>query len=193
MASQIVAIVAVLVGAAGTYVFGRLNDRDRYARELRLRWDQRRLDAYVVYVTAAKMSGAVANAILNMRLTGAADEEITLRTSELANFESRRNEVFEALPLIADGATIEAAHRLNLAVWQLEEPALQGRTLDEIEWLSLADAWVAALNDFHSAARDSLSVVGAYSRRDIAALSVGRPERSTPTQREAGSTPADRP
>lgn len=84
---------------------------------------------------------------------------------------------YEALPLIADGATIEAGHQLNHAVWGLEAPIRQGRIVAEAEWLELADHWVTALNNFHAAARESLSVVGTFSRRDVAAQAVGRPER----------------
>jgi hypothetical protein len=175
--AQLVTIAAVLAGAAGTYVVGRLTDRDRYARELRLRWDQRRLDAYTAYVTAAKMVGAAANTILDMRLAGLPEERIEGRVAELVDLEMRRNQAFEALPLIADGATIEAGHQPNRAVWGLASPIRQGRTVAEAAWLELADRWVIALNDFHAAARESLSVVGSFSRRDIASMSVGRPER----------------
>jgi hypothetical protein len=175
--AQLVTVFAVLAGAVSTFVFGKLTDRGRSARELRLRWDQRRLDAYTEYVTAAKMVGAAANAILEMRMVGAPDEAIAERVSGLADLEMNRNRAFEALPLIADGDTIEAGHRLNHAVWGLETPIRKGHTPNEVEWLKLADEWVTALNNFHAAARHSLSVVGSFSRRDIAAQAVGRPER----------------
>ena len=175
--AQLLTIVAVLAGAAATYVVGKLTDRDRYARELKLRWDQRRLDAYTTYVTAAKMVGAAANSILDMRLAGIPEERLEDRVAELVDLEMQRNRAFEALPLIADGPTIEAGHQLNVAVGGLETPIRQGRTITEAEWLTLADRWVTALNNFHAAARESLSVVGTFSRRDIAAMAVGRPER----------------
>jgi hypothetical protein len=175
--AQLLTIVAVFAGAAGTYLVGKLTDRDRYARELRFRWDQRRLDAYTTYVTAAKMVGAMANTILDLRLGGLPEEETKERVAQLVDLEMERNRAFEALPLIADGATIEAGHQLNHAVWGLEAPIRQGRVVAEAEWLELADRWVTALNNFHAAARESLSVVGTFSRRDVAAQAVGRPER----------------
>jgi hypothetical protein len=75
---------------------GRLADRDRYARELRLRWDQRRLDAFIAYVTAAKMVGAAANGVLSQRLSGAPEDRLADRIEELAKLEMRRTEAFEA-------------------------------------------------------------------------------------------------
>jgi hypothetical protein len=177
MVAQLVTVIAVLAGAACTYIIGKLAERDRYARDLRLRWDQRRLDAYIAYVTAAKMVGAAANTIRDMRMKGSSEEAVEKRTTELTDLEMQRNRSFEALPLIADGDTIEAGHQLNRAVWGLVTPIRQGRTVPEQEWLDLADTWIAALNNFHVAARQSLSVVGTFSRRDIASMSVGHPER----------------
>lgn len=188
--SQLITVVAVLTGAASTYLLSRLADRDRYARELRLRWDQRRLDTYAAYVTAAKMVGASANAILSLRLRGSSEEDLADRIDELARLELRRTEAFEVLPLLADGATIEAAHMLNEAVWHLERPARLGETPAEEKWLSSADQWISALNNFHAAARECLSVIGTYSRRDVAALAVDRPERLAPSVRGAGDQQA---
>ncbi|MEV4275710.1 hypothetical protein [Actinoplanes xinjiangensis] len=136
------------------------------------------------------MVGETANAILGRRLEGENDEDQSARKEELASFEKRRTEAFESLPLLADGATIEAAHRLNEAVWALEQTARQGRTVTEAEWLALADRWILALNDFHAAARECLHVVGTYSRRDLAALTVDRPERRA-TSTLGGSNPAE--
>ncbi|MGC1214887.1 MAG: hypothetical protein WA890_26960 [Micromonospora sp.] len=175
--TAVVTVIAVLAGAAGTYIVGRLTDRDRFARELQVRWDQRRLDAYLAYVSAAKLVGTLANRIHAQRLGGPAEADLRALLQELADVEVRRSEAFEAVPLLADGRTIEAAHELNRAVWQLEQPARQGRTLDEEAWHALADKWVSALNNFHSAARDGLNVPGRFSRRDIAALLVSRPDQ----------------
>ncbi|MEV6371921.1 hypothetical protein [Micromonospora musae] len=182
--TALAAVIAVLSGAAGTYVVGRLTDRDRFARELQVRWDQRRLDAYVSYVSAAKLAGTRANQVHAGRGNGASEADLDALLRELAELELRRSEAFEALPLLADGATIEAAHELNRAVWQLEQPARQGTKLDEETWHALADKWVNALNNFHSNARAGLSVPGQFSRRDVAALTVNRPEPATTSATE---------
>ncbi|MEV4629492.1 hypothetical protein AB0J90_24835 [Micromonospora sp. NPDC049523] len=169
---------AVLVGAAGTYVVGRLGDRERFTRELQIRWDQRRLDAYVAYISAVKSAGIVANQVHKRRIGGASEDDLDVLLRQLEEFEVRRADLFEVLPLLADGPTIEAAHELNHAVWELEHPARQGVKLDEEAWFAVADKWITALNSFHFAARSGLNVPGRFSRRDTAALVVARPERA---------------
>jgi hypothetical protein len=207
-AEQLVTVLAVLAGAGGTYVVGRLSDRDRYARELRLRWDQRRLDAYVAYVTAAKMVGATALAILDQHTSGAQKEVFAARIDQLAAMETRRNEAFEALPLISDGPTIEAGHALNHAVWKLEQPARRGRTLDEEERLALADEWVVALNKlprrrtrehqrgriFHEAGRRGTSRFAPRTRGDCGARRVapGQARRSAAKRQRTPQNPLTR-
>jgi hypothetical protein len=171
-------VVAVLAGSAATYLVGRLTDRDRFARELRVRWDQRRLDACLSYVSAAKLAGTVAIQAHQRRIDDALDADPAELLQRLAEVEERRAEAFEALPLLADGDTIEAAHELNRATWQLTQTARQGMKPDEQVWQGHADKWVAALNNFHSAARAGLNVPGRFSRRDIAALVISRPERA---------------
>lgn len=186
LASTIVAVVAVLAGSlagsAGTYLVGRLSDNDRFARELRIRWDQRRLDAYVAYMTSAKTTGARANRIHEQRLGRSFEAEAGSLVEDLVRSDLRRSEAFESLVLLADGETIEAAHALNHAVWGLEHPARLGKELDESEWHRLADTWITAMNNFHAAARTDLKVFGTFARRDVAALSVSRPERGQAVQ-----------
>jgi hypothetical protein len=172
---QAITVVAVLAGAASTYIFTRLSERDRFSRDMKLRWDQRRLDAYAAYISAVKVTGRSANEIHRRRLQGAtADDDLV---TELTNSHDRLADRFELLPLLADGPTIRAAHELNAAVWALKEPAMRPEILEEAEWLNLADNWIKALNDFHAAARASLNVPGAFVRYDTAALAVSRPER----------------
>ncbi|WP_157545300.1 hypothetical protein [Hamadaea tsunoensis] len=179
LGDQIGTVIAVAVGAIGSYMFGRLSDRDRLARDLAFRWDERRLDAYVAYVSAVKMAGMRANEVHERRLQGASASDLVDLINDLAEREGHRAERFEALPLLADGTTIEAAHELNHALWRLEHPARTGSEIAEQEWHELADKWVTALNNFHAAARQSLTVQGTFSRRDTAALAVSRPERAS--------------
>lgn len=183
LVTALAAVIAVLAGATCTYVMGRFADRDRFARELQIRWDQRRLDAYVAYVSAVKLAGTRANQVHERRAEGAQKADLQQLLTELAEVEVRRTESFEAIPLLADGATIEAAHELNHAVWHLERRARQGDRIEEQVWHDLADAWIVALNNFHAAARADLSVPGSFSRRDVAALAVSRPDRALNPQK----------
>ncbi|MEU5903953.1 hypothetical protein [Micromonospora sp. NPDC047527] len=127
---------------------------------------------------AAKLAGTVAIQVHQPRIDGAPETDLAGLLQQLGEAEGRRAEAFEALPLLADGDTIEAAHELNRATWQLAQTARQGMKLDEQVWQGQADKWVTALNNFHSAARAGLNVPGRFSRRDIAALVISRPERA---------------
>jgi hypothetical protein len=183
LVSQIVTLIAVLGAAAGSYFVGRMSDKDKFSRELQVRWDQRRLDAYIVFMAAAKMTGTYANRIHEQQQVTATPEAYSGRyLKDLNRSEFRRSEAFESLVLLAESATIEAAHSLNRAVWKLENPARRSIRLGEDEWLRLADDWIAAMNDFHAAARADLKVTGSFARRDTAALAVSRPERGKATE-----------
>lgn len=176
--------LVVALGALGQHVFTRMAERDRFTRELRIRWDQRRLDAYTAYVCAVKMAGTYANQVHELRVHGGDDVAESENLRSMGAFVARRIELFEALPMLADGPTIEAGHELNRAVWDLELPARTGIVLAESDWHALADRWITALNNFHAAARASLSVVGTYARRDTAALTVANPEEGHTLYRE---------
>lgn len=191
---QAITVIAVLAGAASTYIFTRLSERDRFSRDMKLRWDQRRLDAYAVYISAAKSAGRCANEIHERRLRGAVGEDgLDTALAELADREDQLADAFEMLPLLADGPTILAAHELNKAVFALKELAKRAEILEEAAWLNLADTWIKAMNDFHAAARASLSVPGAFLRSDTAALAVSRPERSVRAGTQNHSADPDQP
>jgi hypothetical protein len=178
IASQVVTLIAVLAGAGASYLGSKLTEKDRFARELRIRWDQRRLDAYVAFMSAAKTTGTHASRIHEQRINGDTSTGLAHQIDELTRSDLRRSEAFESLVLLADASTIEAAHLLNRAVWNLEHPARLGKEIEEQDWLRMADQWIVAINDFHAAARSDLQVSGAFVRRDIAALAVSRPERA---------------
>ena len=178
IAGQVVAVMAVLAGAAASYIATRLSDRARYARDLAIRWDQRRLDAYSSFMSASKTTGTLANRIHESRLSapGAVHDTDVQR---MQDSDLRRAEAFEGLVLLAGAQTIRAAHKLNHAAWHLVHPAKAGRTLDESDWRQLADRWINAINDLHEAAREDLRVLGVFPRRDVAALAISQPDRAS--------------
>jgi hypothetical protein len=58
--NQLPAILGVLVGALGTLLVTNLTDKARWRRDQAVRWDTRRLDAYVAYAVAVKESHTLA-------------------------------------------------------------------------------------------------------------------------------------
>jgi hypothetical protein len=175
---QLVTVAAVVVGATGSYLVSRLTDRDRFSRELRVRWDQRRLDAYLEFLSAAKMTGAYANRIQRERQVGGPSEEIYALISLMEASEMRRTERFEVLMMLADAGTGNAAHALNDALFQLVDAARSASGLEVDDWHQRADRWITTLNEFHVAARTDLGVASFIVRRDTAALAIFRPGRA---------------
>ncbi|HEY0536838.1 MAG TPA: hypothetical protein VGD53_00645 [Actinoallomurus sp.] len=174
LAEQLVTVGAVLAGAAGTYLTSRLADRDRFTRELRVRWDERRLDAYVVYLTAVKNVYRCAQQALSALLD---DDELKDRDALLAEMraaEAERSRAFEQVMLLGDTPTIQAAHDLNDRLWKLERPARGAEEIGKDMWHERSDEWLVALNEFHSHAREGLAVSGELARRDVAQLLTRR-------------------
>jgi hypothetical protein len=174
LVEQLVTVGAVLAGAAGTYLTTRLADRERFKRELRVRWDERRLDAYVAYVTAVKRVYRHASQILSARLDGAGLADHDAMLAEMRTAEAERSRAFEQVMMLGDTATIRAAHDLNDRLWKLEQPARGVEEIGQDAWHERSDAWVVALNDFHTHARQGLGIADELVRRDVAALPTGR-------------------
>jgi hypothetical protein len=177
LSSQLVTIVAVLAGAACTYLVSRLTEKSKFERELQIRWDQRRLDAYIAFISAAKLTGAHATKLHALQRRNAAATDLDDALAALKAHETRRSEVFEGLVLLADASTIEAAHSLNRAVWALESPVRLGERISDEEIRTRADAFVTAMNNLHVAARSDLRIPGQFARRDVAALLIDEPVR----------------
>jgi len=65
--SEFLTLLGVIVGAAATFGVSALNDRMRYQRELRIRWDTSKRDAYVQYVVAVTQMARAAGQIAGSR------------------------------------------------------------------------------------------------------------------------------
>lgn len=57
---QLPALIGVLLGALGTYSVTALTERKRWQRQLTVRWDERRVIAYMEYAHAIKKSSPYA-------------------------------------------------------------------------------------------------------------------------------------
>jgi hypothetical protein len=73
--------------------------------------------------------------------------------------EDDRTIAFERVRLVADKPTIEAAHRLNNAVWKLEWLASGREDGSASAWQAVMQTYLRALDDFHAATRDRLSML----------------------------------
>jgi hypothetical protein len=112
-AESLPALVGVALGAAGAMTSSLLSDRLRWRRDQAVRWDQRRLDAYMTFAATLKDITT-----LGFRLTAElrpASHSIpidrTLGLRELAAANSRKTKDWEALLLLADEPCVTAARR----------------------------------------------------------------------------------
>jgi hypothetical protein len=125
----VITILAVMVGAVGTFLSTRGMERARWQRERRARWDERRLEAYTEYANAVKIAIIRARSILGaMGLS----ETLTPLPPEaglplLALDENSRTVKLEAVMILGTAETIHAAREWHGLAWRFQDWA-QGRT-----------------------------------------------------------------
>ncbi|OEJ20986.1 hypothetical protein AR457_38755 [Streptomyces agglomeratus] len=157
--SQLPALIGVIVGAFGTLLTTRLNDRAQWTRALSVRWDERRLDAYSEYARALKEVHLLAHRITAPSRPSSRAHPIDRTTGLelLAEADAQRTKAWEGVLLLGDADTVAAAREWRWAVLQLERAA---RDLAEPDF-----DWVAAVrraddgrDRFYTAARAGLTV-----------------------------------
>ncbi|WCN78925.1 hypothetical protein [Micromonospora sp. LH3U1] len=178
--TQLPALLGVLVGTLGTILATSLADRARWRRSQNVRWDERRLDAYVEYAHAIKESHAVALRMTADHRPGSHSHPIDRDDglARLAEADARRTIVWENLLLLGDEPTVVAAAGWRDAVWQVERLArgIVESPPDISEMLTRVNE---ARDGYYRAARRSLGVRGG-SVEQSAALRQALLERSAP-------------
>lgn len=161
LATQLVTIVGVLVGALSTYVASYLVERGKDRRGLALRWDERKLDTYVSYV--AHVRDVIYAAVLlfeareGLRTINKTIDQLTLG---LMDAERSRALLFEQLVLLGGAEVVEAGHELNRAVLAIDWRARELTDQDLAGWRSLHVRAFQLINEFHNVARADLGVRG---------------------------------
>jgi hypothetical protein len=158
---QVFTLAGVILGAAGSFIAATLLERGKHRRDKAIRWDAASLQAFSDYLKAvvgmARMAGQAA------RQQGwdanAAPRDLGEALRLMEKREDDRAIAFERVRLVADKATIEAAHRLNEAVWKLEWLAGGREDGSASAWRAAVQTYVHALDDFHAATRDRLSML----------------------------------
>ena len=155
--NQLPAILGVIVGALGTLLVTSLTDRARWGRDQAVRWDTRRLDAYVAYAATVKeihtLALRVSAPYRRYSMSRPIDREQGLEL--LAEASVRRTKAWEAMLLLGDEITVTAARAWQDAVGA-EEHLCSGEPIDEMEWQSAVEAVDQARDRFYLAARESL-------------------------------------
>jgi hypothetical protein len=145
-------------------------ERTRYKRDLSERWIERKLDAYMGYLSDVKEMRVIARRML--RDTGL-DPALPISLSReeglllLAEAEAHRSVSAERVQLIGSEEIITALHALNKTVWRIEWFArgLIDNT-DTDAWKQASSEYAIAINNFQELARSDLRVPGSYVPRD---------------------------
>ncbi|MEV4822071.1 hypothetical protein [Micromonospora sp. NPDC049274] len=157
--TQLPALLGVLVGTLGTILATSLADRARWRRSQSVRWDERRLDAYVAFAHALKESHAVALRMTADLRPGSYSHPIDRDEglARLAESDGRRTIVWENLLLLGDEPTVVAAANWRDAIWQVERLArgIVDAPRDMSENLTRVNE---ARDVYYRAARSSLGV-----------------------------------
>jgi hypothetical protein len=169
MVTQLVTVLAVLLGAAASYLATSAMERTRHKRDLSERWVERKLDAYMSYLSDVKQMRAIARRILhdtgldpNLPISLSREEGLPL----LAEAEAHRSVSAERVLLVGNEDVITALHALNKAVWKIEWFARELiDNADTDAWRQAAGEYALAINHFQECARRDMHVPGSYVSR----------------------------
>ncbi|MFI7669265.1 hypothetical protein [Nocardia sp. NPDC049526] len=133
----------VAVGGALAFLATYANERAKWTRSHAVRWDERRLAAYVEYSNCVRLMQVLANRIaVSRNLPGdgeplSVDEGIPL----LAAAEAARSQRWQEVLLLGGPRAIEVGYELNRCSWTLEWFA-RGKLTGGDDWrLASAEAY----------------------------------------------------
>ena len=161
LVDQLPALIGVVLGAVGAMASASLTDRLRWRREQEVRWDERRLEAYLTFASTLKEIHSLAFRLSAMNRPGShhppIDREVARELIAQANI--RKTKDWESLLLLGDEGTVAAGRRWRDAVMQVERIA-QAEPWDGSRWDSAVEEVDLARDRFHAAARRGLGVRG---------------------------------
>jgi hypothetical protein len=161
MWGQAFTLAGVVLGAAGSFIATTLLERGKYRRDKAIRWDAASLQAFSDYLKAVVGMARMAGQVAQQRGwdVNAASRNFAEALRLMEEREDERTIAFERVRLVADKATIDAAYRLNEAVWKLEWLASGREDGSASIWGAVMETYLHALDDFHAATRDRLSML----------------------------------
>ncbi|KUL51049.1 hypothetical protein ADL22_06805 [Streptomyces sp. NRRL F-4489] len=154
MLTQVIPLMGVLLGAATSYFATSSAERAKFRQTIATRWDERKLDTYIEYVTSVKEALREARRAVEARDRG---EDSSEALSAMAAAEARRSVLFEGLVLLADDAAARAAGAVNERLWDVLRSAELPAGGSGADPEDLRSATVEALNTLHKAARSDLA------------------------------------
>ncbi|WP_037655575.1 hypothetical protein, partial [Streptomyces exfoliatus] len=105
-----------LIGALTSYFATTVAERATFRRAMATRWDERKLDTYIEYLTCVKQIQRAAMAAGRAREQGMDASEALAAMEESEN---RRSILFETFVLLSNEKAATAAHTVNQRTWDL--------------------------------------------------------------------------
>ncbi|MFF3690134.1 hypothetical protein [Streptomyces sp. NPDC002187] len=155
MTSQIITLVGVLAGALVSFVATHWAERTRFRQTLATRWDERKLDAYIQYISCVKEEVRMARQAVEASERG---EDNTEALAAMEAAEARRSVLFEGLILLSNDAAADAARTVNERTWSLLNSARRPAGEASTHHRELGNLVIEALNSLHGAARQDLAM-----------------------------------
>ncbi|AJE41468.1 hypothetical protein [Streptomyces nodosus] len=154
MATQIITLVGVLIGALTSYLATAIAERAKFRRLIATRWDERKLDTYIEYVSCIK---TIQRAAMDAGRARDQRKDASDALAEMEESENRRSVLFETFVLLSNEKAATAAHTVNQRTWELLGMArIPSSGMAELRSIPL----VEALNVLHEAARSDLTISG---------------------------------
>lgn len=181
--TQVVTILAVILGGLTTWVTNHFSERSRRKEEFRTRWDEKKLDAYADYIGTVRAT-IHADVLLyevreGMRTMARSERELAEDRTAAGIAQSL---AFERVMLLAGDAVVDTAHAVQEATaaigWQAR--GVVDGTLTE--WRALNTAAFDAINRFHERARADLGVSGTFDGEQHTARGLLLPTARTDTE-----------
>ncbi len=155
---QLPALIGVFVGALATYAATSAAERARWRRAQAVRWDDRRLTAYVEYAHAVKKLISLSVRLAAHR--GVHSDIDRLAPEEglpaLAAAEEERTMKWEAVLLLGTGRTVVAARAWHESVFRLQRFAA-GEPVDGT-WADAVEAVSRARREFYQSAKRDIGI-----------------------------------
>lgn len=158
---QLTTLLAVVVGAGGSYATTALTERKRWHRTQTERWHEKKFEVYARYGNALKeqiwISQRIGAALGYANVVDPLEPAPGLQL--LAEAEARRASLWESVLLVGDAETVVAARSWHEAIWTLElHVREQSREADK--WARDAQRVSQRRDAFYACARRELGVAG---------------------------------
>ncbi|MCK1823321.1 hypothetical protein MTQ10_27965 [Streptomyces sp. XM83C] len=161
---QLPALLGVVIGALGSYVALVRSDRDRFRREQRARWEERRLAAYSEWALALKKSVTLTYRVASHLGNDPHPHPLSPAEAEplMAEANVARDPAGEALLMLGSREVVEKARAWVSVVLEMEQ-FLRDGTRDPAAWQRLLERQRAGREAYYAAVREDLALPPGHS------------------------------